>query len=154
LPTIPQGKILTFRDPNWMMNGRRMATKTKRIIPIVWEPTNKPIMMKTIPKNPLIRASTFNENPGTSSRTTRWMNPDGLEGTPSVRFANAWKSQLTSLRVRGIWNDVANRLKEMYASLTDDDLLLVQGDEENLMGRLQQRLGMPPHEIRRLIATL
>lgn len=58
------------------------------------------------------------------------------------------------LRVKGLWNDVADRLKRMYGSLTDEDLLLKQGDEENLMGRLQQKLGKTSHEIRRLIASL
>ncbi len=85
---------------------------------------------------------------------TKWANPDGLEGSQSLRFANAWKNQITALRVKGIWNDVANKLKQMHISVTDDDLSLVEGDEENLMGRLQQKLGMTPHEIRRLIASL
>ena len=84
----------------------------------------------------------------------KWASPDGLEGTQSLRFVNAWKNQVTALRVKGIWNDVANKLKQRYISVTDDDLLLVEGDEANLMGRLQQKLGMTPHEIRRLIASL
>jgi hypothetical protein len=42
----------------------------------------------------------------------------------------------------------------MYVSVTDEDLLLAEGDEENLMGRLHQKLRMTPHEIRRLIASL
>jgi uncharacterized protein YjbJ (UPF0337 family) len=58
------------------------------------------------------------------------------------------------MQVKGIWNDVANKLKRMHISVTDNDLLLVEGDEENLMGRLQHKLGMTPHEIRRLIASL
>ena len=120
----------------------------------VWEPTNKSIMMKTTNRMTLIRFSSFAEVLSTPSRKTKWANPDRLEGSQSLRFANAWKSQLRMLRVKGIWNDVANKLKQVYISLTDDDLLLVQGDEENLMGRLQQKLGMTPHEIRRLIASL
>jgi uncharacterized protein YjbJ (UPF0337 family) len=144
----------TYQVPNWMMNEKRTAMRMKRIIHTVWESTNKPIMMKTTDRITTIRSSSFAEAPSTYSRKTKWANPDGLEGTQSLRFANAWKNQITALRVKGIWNDVANKLKQVYASLTDDDLLLVQGDEENLMGRLQQRLDMTPHEIRRLIATL
>jgi uncharacterized protein YjbJ (UPF0337 family) len=85
---------------------------------------------------------------------TRWADPDGIEGARSDRFANAWKNQITALRVKGIWNDVAHKLKQMHVSVTDDDLLLAEGEEENLMGRLQQKLRMTPHEIRRLIASL
>jgi uncharacterized protein YjbJ (UPF0337 family) len=58
------------------------------------------------------------------------------------------------LRANGTWNDVAKKLKQLYAGLTDDDLLLKQGDEETLMGTLQQRLGLTSHEVRRLIASL
>ena len=111
-------------------------------------------MMKPTNRITTIRSSSFAEALSTSSRKTKWANPDRLEGSQSLRFANAWKSQLRILRVKGIWNDVADKLKQLYASLTNDDLLLIQGDEENLMGRLQQRLGMTSHEIRRLIASL
>ena len=111
-------------------------------------------MMKTTNRITPIRSSSFAEALSTSSRKTRWANPDRLEGSQSLRFANAWKSQLRILQVKGLWNDVANKLKQLYVSLTDDDLLLIPGDEENLLGRLQQRLGKTSHEIRRLIASL
>jgi hypothetical protein len=101
-----------------------------------------------------IRSSSFAEAQRTSTRKTKWAAPDRLEGSQSLRFANAWKSQLRTLQAKGIWNDVANKLKQLYVSLTDEDLRLIQGDEENLMGRLQQRLGMTSHDIRRLIASL
>ena len=143
-----------YRVLNWTTSERRMVMRMKRTIPTAWEPTNKPIMMKTTNKIALIRSSSFAEALSTPTRKTRWVNPDRLEGSQSLRFANAWKSQVRMLRVKGIWNDVAEKLKTLYASLTDDDLLLTQGDEENLMGRLQQRLGMTSHEIRRLIASL
>jgi uncharacterized protein YjbJ (UPF0337 family) len=111
-------------------------------------------MMKTTNRITTIRSSSFAEAQSTSARKTKWAGPDRLEGSQSLRFANAWKSQLRILQVKGIWNDVANKLKQLYVSLTDDDLRLIQGDEENLMGRLQQRLGMTSHDIRRLIASL
>jgi len=116
--------------------------------------TNKPIMMKPTPRISLIRSSSFAEALSTPSRKTRWVNPDRLEGSQSLRYANAWKNQLGILRAKGIWNDVASKLKQLYDSLTDDDLLLIQGEEDHLMGRLQQKIGKPSHEIRRLIASL
>jgi uncharacterized protein YjbJ (UPF0337 family) len=111
-------------------------------------------MMKTPNRIMTIRSSSFAEAQSTSTRKTKWAGPDRLEGSQSLRFANAWKSQLRVLQVKGIWNDVANKLKQLYVSLTDDDLRLIQGDEENLMGRLKQRLGMTSHDIRTLIASL
>ena len=111
--------------------------------------------MKNTPNSaPLIRSSSFAQALTTPGRKTMWQDPHKLEGSQALRYANAWKSQLKLLQVKGIWNEVANKLKHLYASLTDEDLLLSHGDEENLMGRLQRRLGMTSHEIRRLIASL
>ena len=112
------------------------------------------ISMKTMDRITQIHGSDFGGSPTTNSRKSKWANPDGIEGTQSVRFANAWKGQIASLLVKGIWNEVADKLKHSYAGLTDDDLLVIQGDEDNLMGRLERRLGMTSHDIRRLIATL
>ena len=39
------------------------------------------------------------------------------------------------------------KLKQRYAQLTDDDLLYLEGKEEELLGRLQQRLGKTRAEI-------
>lgn len=41
------------------------------------------------------------------------------------------------------------KLKQKYADLTDDDLLFAEGKEEELLGRLQQRLGKSKEEIRK-----
>lgn len=39
------------------------------------------------------------------------------------------------------------KLKEKYADLTDDDLLYEEGQEDQLMGRLQQKLGKTRQEV-------
>lgn len=48
---------------------------------------------------------------------------------------------------RGNWNEVKGKLKQRFAQLTDDDLLYMEGKEEELLGRLQQRLGKTRAEI-------
>ncbi len=55
------------------------------------------------------------------------------------------------LGIKGKWNQVAGKLKQKYANLTDDDLLFVEGKEEELLGRLQKRLGKTKEEIRNVI---
>lgn len=40
-------------------------------------------------------------------------------------------------------------MKQKYAQLTDDDLTFVEGKEDELYGRLQQRLGKSKDEIRK-----
>jgi len=54
------------------------------------------------------------------------------------------------LRFGNPWNEVAGKLKQKYANLTDDDLLFKEGKEEELLGRLQKKLGKSNEEIRNL----
>lgn len=54
--------------------------------------------------------------------------------------------------IRGNWNQFKGKLKEKYAELTDDDLLYEEGQEDQLMGKLQTRLGKTKAEIENEIA--
>jgi uncharacterized protein YjbJ (UPF0337 family) len=56
--------------------------------------------------------------------------------------------------LKGNWNEIAGKLKQQYANLTDDDLLFKEGKEEELLGRLQQKLGTTKEELRKLIAKI
>ena len=61
---------------------------------------------------------------------------------------------MNSLKLKGNWNEVAGKLKQKYANLTDDDLLFKEGKEEELLGRLQNKLGKTKEEIRKMISKL
>jgi len=52
-------------------------------------------------------------------------------------------------KLKGQWNEVKGKLKQKYADLTDDDLLYVEGKEDELLGRLQQKLGKTREELER-----
>jgi uncharacterized protein YjbJ (UPF0337 family) len=54
---------------------------------------------------------------------------------------------MNKLKMRGSWNEVKGKLKQKYADLTDDDLMLAEGKEDELFGRLQKRLGKSKEEI-------
>lgn len=58
---------------------------------------------------------------------------------------------MNKLNIKGNWNEVAGKLKQKFANLTDDDLLFVEGKEEELLGKLQQKLGKSKAEVRQLI---
>jgi uncharacterized protein YjbJ (UPF0337 family) len=60
----------------------------------------------------------------------------------------------TKLEFRGTWNELKGKLKQKYAQLTDDDLLFAEGQDEELLGRLQKRLGESKERIRQIIANL
>jgi uncharacterized protein YjbJ (UPF0337 family) len=58
---------------------------------------------------------------------------------------------MTKLQFKGTWNEVKGKLKQKYGDLTDDDLIIAEGKEDELLGRLQQRLGKSKEELRREI---
>jgi uncharacterized protein YjbJ (UPF0337 family) len=61
-------------------------------------------------------------------------------------------SYLTELQ--GNWKETKGKLKQKYAELTDDDLLFVEGKQEELMGRIQKKLGKTKEEVQTLISDL
>ena len=58
---------------------------------------------------------------------------------------------MNKFQIKGNWNEIKGKLKQKYAQLTDDDLMFAEGKEDELLGRLQQRLGKTSEEIRREI---
>lgn len=61
---------------------------------------------------------------------------------------------MNKLSIKGDWKIIAGKLKQKYADLTDDDLLFAEGKEEELLGRLQKKIGKTKEEIRDEIAKL
>ena len=48
---------------------------------------------------------------------------------------------MTTLEIKGDWNITKGRLRQKWAHLTDDDLQYVEGQQEELLGRIQKRTG-------------
>lgn len=61
---------------------------------------------------------------------------------------------MTKLQIKGSWNEAKGKLKQKYADLTDDDLTYAEGKEDELLGRLQQKLGRSKEELRDEIEKL
>lgn len=55
---------------------------------------------------------------------------------------------MNKLEMKGNWNEIKGKLKQKYGDLTDDDLVFVEGKEDELYGRLQKMLGKTKREIR------
>ncbi len=60
----------------------------------------------------------------------------------------------TKLEIKGNWNQVKGKLKQKYGQLTDDDLTFAEGKDDELLGRLQTRLGQSKEELRKTIESL
>lgn len=49
--------------------------------------------------------------------------------------------------IKGNWNEFKGKLKQKYAELTDDDLMYEEGKEDEMWGKLEQKLGKAKKEI-------
>jgi len=61
---------------------------------------------------------------------------------------------MNKLQIKGSWNEVRGKLKQSYGNLTDDDLVFAEGKDDELLGRLQKKLGKSKDEIRQMIERL
>jgi uncharacterized protein YjbJ (UPF0337 family) len=56
--------------------------------------------------------------------------------------------------LRGNWNEIKGKLNQKFSMLTENDLLFVEGKQDEMLGRLQVRLGKTREEIHKLISEL
>jgi len=61
---------------------------------------------------------------------------------------------MTKLGFKGSWNEVKGKLKQKYAQLTDNDLAFAEGKDDELLGRLEQKLGRTKEDLRKEIESL
>lgn len=58
---------------------------------------------------------------------------------------------MTTLKLKGTWNETKGKLKQKYGQLTDNDLIFEEGKEDELLGRIQKRTGETKESIRSFI---
>jgi len=61
----------------------------------------------------------------------------------------AWK-----LKLNGTWNELKGKAKKQYADLTDDDLMYEDGKDDELIGRLQNKMGKTKEEVIEWVESL
>ena len=52
--------------------------------------------------------------------------------------------------IKGNWEQLKGKMKQKFADLTDDDLLFEEGKEQEMWGKLQEKLGKTEKEIKSL----
>ncbi|WP_345113295.1 YtxH domain-containing protein [Hymenobacter algoricola] len=60
----------------------------------------------------------------------------------------------SSLNMKGDWNESKGKLKQQYAQLTDEDLTYADGKGDELVGRLQTKLGKAKSEVVKMLNDL
>ncbi len=58
------------------------------------------------------------------------------------------------LKMKGSWNELKGKAKKEYADLTDDDLMYEDGKDDELIGRLQKKIGKTKEEVIKWVESL
>ena len=56
--------------------------------------------------------------------------------------------------VKGNWDEQKGKLKQKFAKLTDNDLLFLEGKKDEMIGKLQIKLGKTKEELQKIIQEL
>jgi uncharacterized protein YjbJ (UPF0337 family) len=73
----------------------------------------------------------------------------------NVKIHSHLKSKkMNTTELKGNWTEQKGKLKMKFATLTDNDLMFTQGKKEEMLGKLQIKLGKTKEELRKIIAAL
>jgi len=61
---------------------------------------------------------------------------------------------MNTIEVTGNWNKTKGKLKQKFAGLTENDLLFAEGKKDEMIGRLQIKLGKTKEEMQKIIEAL
>ena len=58
---------------------------------------------------------------------------------------------MEKLKVKGTWNEQKGKLKKQFAVLTDNDLMYEEGQRDEMLGKLQIKLGKTKEELLKVL---
>lgn len=61
---------------------------------------------------------------------------------------------MNKTEAKGNWNIQKAKLKQKYADLTDDDLMFEEGQRDEMLGKLQVKLGKTKEELVKFIESI
>jgi uncharacterized protein YjbJ (UPF0337 family) len=61
---------------------------------------------------------------------------------------------MNTTELKGNWEEQKAKLKQKFAALTDNDLLFIKGKKEEMMGRIQAKLGKTKEELYKIIGEI
>ena len=61
---------------------------------------------------------------------------------------------MNTTELEGNWDEQKGKLKQQFAKLTDNDLLFVEGKKDEMMGKLQIKLGKTKEELHDIIKSI
>ncbi len=61
---------------------------------------------------------------------------------------------MNTTELKGNWEEQKGKLKVKFATLTDDDLLFAEGKKEEMLGKLQIKLGKTKEELHTILGEI
>ncbi|NDP26679.1 MAG: general stress protein CsbD [Flavobacterium sp.] len=61
---------------------------------------------------------------------------------------------MNTSELKANWEEQKAKLKQKFAALTDTDLLIVKGKKEEMLGRIQAKLGKTKEELYKIIGEI
>jgi len=61
---------------------------------------------------------------------------------------------MNTTEVKGTWEEFKGKLKQKFATITDDDLLFAEGKKDEMMGKIQKKLGKTKEEIHKALSEI
>jgi uncharacterized protein YjbJ (UPF0337 family) len=61
---------------------------------------------------------------------------------------------MNTTELKGNWNEQKGKLKKKFAVLTDNDLMFEEGKKEEMLGKLQIKLGKSKEELQKILEEL
>jgi len=61
---------------------------------------------------------------------------------------------MNTTELKGTWEEQKGKLKQKFAALTDNDLMFSEGKKEEMLGRLEIKLGKTKQELHKIISLL
>ena len=61
---------------------------------------------------------------------------------------------MNTTQIKGNWDEQKGKLKQQFAVLTDNDLMFAEGKKDEMLGRLEIKLGKSKEELMQIISAL
>ena len=61
---------------------------------------------------------------------------------------------INKTEIKGNWNEQKGKLKKAFGVLTDNDLMYEEGQKDEMLGKLQKKLGKTKEELHAIISAL
>ena len=60
---------------------------------------------------------------------------------------------MNTKETKGNWNELKGKLKQKFAPLTDNDLMYEEGKRDEMLGKLQIKLGKTKEELNKILSS-